>query len=386
MKVKAGDLREALQLLYYATDAFGSKYFGKYFSLESADGKLRLLASSSDAIAQVEIKDVSGDEQGRAITSAKLFKLLQLIPPTSEVQITFGENDVIISDGKSTWFIPQMQMDELPTPELTEEEMIDQISLETNWASFRSFLTNVAPYTEGKFTLQPPVYFEICPDEGMCYCVGFSGKEALIDKIPVESTNEIKLMLPYKLLKPLTKVTPLRLEVFPSGVRFVGHNWWFLVPLLSVESADHRLFRRLYEKVTDKTIKCRVEVERKALILLLQRLKTVADISGAIKLAGGGVEAQVKPQNGELLFTTQAVGGGILSHEILPVRELDWDENITDPIRINTLSLQHAVDVFDKSPILQLAFTHTDGQWNIGRVTSEAQPLREAYFALLVGG
>lgn len=390
MKVKAGELLNALQLLHNASSVFGSKYFANYFSLECDGSRLRMATSSQEAVAEVVIENIDEAEPLSAVTTTKIFRLLQLIPSNAEVKITVDENEVKISAGRSTWHVPRMNIDELPMPPLEEEEILASISLQDSWKAFQSFLHAVSPYTEGaSYIQQPSVYFQISADEGMCYCVGFARSAALIEKIPVESDTDVETLLPYNFLKPLLKSTPIELQIYASGARFIGDNWWLLIPALAIEVAEHRFFRKIYEKTKDENIKVRFSVDKATLRLVLQRLKTVVDISGGAKLAGG-TELRFEPQdeNGEILVSAYGFGGVLLAEEALPVRNLVWETNGERMLRISSKSLHNAVDAFEKSSELEFAFAYNpnSNQLEIGRVTSPSQPRREAYFTLLRGG
>jgi DNA polymerase III sliding clamp (beta) subunit (PCNA family) len=390
MKVKAGELLNALQLLHNASSAFGSRYFANYFSLECDGERLRMATSSQEAVAEAVIENVDEAEPLSAVTTTKIFRLLQLIPSNAEVKITVDENEVKISAGRSTWHVPRMNVDELPMPPLEEEEILASISLQDSWKAFQSFLHAVSPYTEGaSYIQQPSVYFQISADEGMCYCVGFARSAALIEKIPVESDTDVETLLPYNFLKPLLKSTPIELQIYASGARFIGDNWWLLIPALAIEVAEHRFFRKIYEKTKDENIKVRFSVDKATLRLVLQRLKTVVDISGGAKLAGG-TELRFEPQDEseEILVSAYGFGGILLAEEALPVRNLVWETNSERMLRISSKSLHNAVDAFEKSNELEFAFAYNpnSNQLEIGRVTSPSQPRREAYFMLLRGG
>jgi len=390
MKVKAGELLNALQLLHNASSAFGSKYFANYFSLECDGSRLRMATSSQEAVAEAVIESVDEAEPLSAVTTTKIFKLLQLIPSSAEVKITVDESEVKISAGRSTWHVPRMNVDELPAPPLEEEEILASIPLQDSWKAFQSFLHAVAPYTEGVSSIQQPgVYFHISPEEGVCYGVGFARTEALIEKIPIESDAEAETLLPYNYLKPLLKVTPIELQLYASGARFIGNNWWLLIPALAVEVAEHRFFRKIYEKTKDEYLKVRFSVDKVTLRLALQRLKTVVDISGSAKLAGG-TELRFQPEreNGEILVSAYGFGGTLLAEEVLPVRNLVWESNGEGMVRISSKSLTNAVNAFEKGGELEFAFAlnPNSNMLEIGRVTSPSQPQREAYFTLLRGG
>jgi hypothetical protein len=390
MKVKAGELLNALQLLHNASSVFGSRYFANYFSLECDGKRLRMATSSQEAVAEAVIENVDEAEPLSAVTTTKIFRLLQLIPSNAEVKITVDENEVKISAGRSTWHVPRMNVDELPMPPLEEEEILASIPLQDSWKDFQSFLHAVSPYTEGaSYIQQPSIYFQISADEGVCYCVGFARSAALIEKIPVESDTDVETLLPYNFLKPLLKSTPIELQIYASGARFIGDNWWLLIPALAVETAEHKFFRKIYEKTKDENIKVRFSVDKVTLRLALQRLKTVVDISGGAKLAGG-TELRFEPQDEseEILVSAYGFGGVLLTEEALPVRNLVWETNGERMLRISSKSLHNAVDAFEKSSELEFAFAYNpnSNQLEIGRVTSPSQPRREAYFTLLRGG
>jgi DNA polymerase III sliding clamp (beta) subunit (PCNA family) len=390
MKVKAGELLNALQLLHNASSAFGSKYFANYFSLECDGSRLRMSTSSQEAVAEAVIENIDEAEPLSAVTTTKIFRLLQLIPSNAEVKITADESEVKISAGRSTWHVPRMNVDELPMPPLEEEEILASIPLQDSWKAFQSFLHAVAPYTEGvSYIQQPSVYFQISAEEGICYCVGFARTAALIEKIPVESDAYAEALLPYNFLKPLLRVTPLELQIYASGARFIGSNWWLLIPALAVEAAEHRFFRRIYEKTKDEYIKVRFSVDKATLRLALQRLKTVVDISGSAKLAGG-TELRFQPQkeNGEILVSAYGFGGTLLAEEVLPVRDLTWEMNGEATVRISSKSLANAANAFEKGNELEFAFALNPNSniLEVGRVTSPSHPEREAYFTLLRGG
>jgi hypothetical protein len=390
MKVKAGELLNALQLLHNASSAFGSKYFANYFSLECDGSRLRMATSSQEAVAEAVIENVDGAEPLSAVTTTKIFKLLQLIPSNAEVKIAVDENEVKISAGRSTWHVPRMNIDELPTPPLEEEEILASIPLLDSWKAFQSFLYAVSPYTEGVSSIQQPsVYFHISAEEGVCYGVGFARTEALIEKIPVESDADAETLLPYNYLKPLLKVTPAELQLYASGARFIGNNWWLLIPALAVEVAEHRFFRKIYEKTKDEYLKLRFSMDKATFRLALHRLKTVVDISGSAKLAGG-TELRFQPEreSGEILVSAYGFGGTLLAEEVLPVRNLVWEANNEVMVRISSKSLTNAVNAFEKGGELEFAFAlnPNSNMLEIGRVTSPSHPQREAYFTLLRGG
>jgi hypothetical protein len=390
MKVKAGELLNALQLLHNASSAFGSKYFANYFSLECDGSHFRMATSSQEAVAEAVIENIDEVEPLSAVTTTKIFKLLQLIPSNAEVKITVDESEVKISAGRSTWHVPRMNVDELPAPPLDEEEILASIPLLDSWKAFQSFLHAVAPYTEGVSSIQQPgVYFQISAEEGVCYGVGFARTEALIEKIPIESDADAETLLPYNYLKPLLKVTPVELQLYASGARFIGSNWWLLTPALAVEVAEHRFFRKIYEKTKDEYLKVRFSVDKATLRLALHRLKTVVDISGSAKLAGG-TELRFQPEreNGEILVSAYGFGGTLLAEEVLPVRNLVWGANGEVMVRISSKSLTNAVNAFEKGGELEFAFAFNpnSNMLEIGRVTSPSHPQREAYFTLLRGG
>lgn len=390
MKVKAGELLNALQLLHDASSAFGSKYFANYFSLGCDGSRLRMATSSQEAVAEVVIENVDEAELLSAITTTKIFKLLQLIPSNAEVKIAVDESEVKISAGRSTWHVPRMNVDELPAPPLEGEEILASIPLEDNWKAFQSFLRVVSPYTEGvSYIQQPSVYFQISAEEGICYGVGFARTEALIEKIPIESDADAETLLPYNYIKPLLKVTPVEMQIYASGARFIGSNWWLLTPALAIEAAEHRFFRKIYEKTKDEYLKVRFSVDKATLKLALQRLKTVVDISGSAKLAGG-TELRFQPEgeSGEILVSAYGFGGTLLAEEVLPVRNLVWETNGERTVRISSKSLTNAVNAFEKGGEIEIAFAlnPNSNMLEVGRVTSPSHPQREAYFTLLRGG
>jgi DNA polymerase III sliding clamp (beta) subunit (PCNA family) len=390
MKVKAGELLNALQLLHNASSAFGSKYFANYFSLECDGGKLRMATSSQEAVAEVVIENVTDAEPVSAITTTKIFRLLQLIPSNAEVKISMDESEVKVSAGRSTWHVPRMNIDELPLPPIEEEEILASIPLQGSWKALQSFIHVAAPYTEGSISFQQPsVYFQISAEEAACYCVGFARSEALIEKIPIESDADAEILLPYNFLKPLLKVTPIELQVYANGARFIGNNWWLLIPALAVEPAEHKFFRKIYEKTKDEYLKVRFSVDRATLRLALQRLRTVVDISGSAKLAGG-TELRFQPEgeNSEILVSAYGFGGALLAEEVLPVRNLVWEANNGVMVRISSKSLTNAVNAFEKGNELEFAFAFNpnSNMLEIGRVTSPSHPERHAYFMLLRGG
>jgi DNA polymerase III sliding clamp (beta) subunit (PCNA family) len=390
MKVKAGELLNALQLLHNASSAFGSKYFANYFLLECDGSRLRMATSSQEAVAEAVIENVDEAELLSVVTTTKIFKLLQLIPSNAEVKISADESEVKISAGRSTWHVPRMNVDELPAPPLEEEEILASIPLQDSWKAFQSFLHAVAPYTEGVSSIQQPgVYFHISAEEGICYGVGFARTEALIEKIPVESDTDAETLLPYSYLKPLLKVTPVELQLYASGARFIGNNWWLLIPALAVEVAEHRFFRKIYEKTKDEYLKVRFSVDRATLRLALHRLKTVVDISGSAKLAGGTeLRFQPEAENGEILVSAYGFGGALLAEEVLPVRNLIWEADNEGMVRISSKSLNNAVNAFEKGGELEFAFAlnPNSNMLEVGRVTSPSHPQREVYFTLLRGG
>ena len=390
MKVKAGELLNALQLLHNASSVFGSKYFANYFSLECDGSRLRMTTSSQEAVAEAVIENIDEAEQLSAVTTTKIFRLLQLIPSNAEVKIAANESEVKISAGRSTWHVPRMNVDELPMPILEEEEILASIPLQDSWKAFQSFLHAVSPYTEGvSYIQQPSVYFQVNAEEGICYGVGFARTEALIEKIPVESDADAETLLPYNFLKPLLRVTPVELQIYASGARFIGSNWWLLIPALAVETAEHRFFRKIYEKTKDEYIKVRFSVDKATLRLALQRLKTVVDISGSAKLVGG-TELRFQPQkeNGEILVSAYGFGGTLLAEEVLPVRDLTWEMNGEAMVRISSKSLTNAANAFERGSELEFAFAlnPNSNMLEIGRVTSPSHPERQAYFTLLKGG
>jgi hypothetical protein len=283
-----------------------------------------------------------------------------------------------------------MNVDELPAPPLEEEEILASIPLQDSWKAFQSFLHAVAPYTEGVSSIQQPgVYFHISAEEGICYGVGFARTEALIEKIPVESDTDAETLLPYSYLKPLLKVTPVELQLYANGARFIGNNWWLLIPALAVEVAEHRFFRKIYEKTKDEYLKVRFSVDRATLRLALQRLKTVVDISGSAKLAGGTeLRFQPEAENGEILVSAYGFGGALLAEEVLPVRNLIWEADNEGMVRMSSKSLNNAVNAFEKGGELEFAFAlnPNSNMLEVGRVTSPSHPQREVYFTLLRGG
>jgi hypothetical protein len=390
MKVKAGELLNALQLLHNASSAFGSKYFANYFSLECDGSSLKMATSSQEAVVEAVIENVDEAEPLSVVTTTKIFRLLQLIPSNAEVKIAADESEVKISAGRSTWHVPRMNVDELPTPPLEEEEILASIPLQDSWKAFQSFLHAVAPYTEGvSYIQQPSVYFQISAEEGVCYGVGFARTAALIERIPVESDADAETLLPYNFLKPLLRVTPIEMQIYASGARFIGSNWWLLIPALAVEAAEHKFFRKIYEKTKDEYIKVRFSVDKATLRLALQRLKTVVDISGSAKLAGG-TELRFQPQkeNGEILVSAYGFGGTLLAEEVLPVRDLTWETNGEAMVRISSKSLANAANAFEKGNELEFAFALNPNSniLEVGRVTSPSHPERQAYFMLLRGG
>jgi DNA polymerase III sliding clamp (beta) subunit (PCNA family) len=389
MKVKAGELLNALQLLHNASSAFGSRYFANYFSLQCDGNQLRMATSTQEAAAEAVIENITDAEPISVVTTTKIFRLLQMIPANAEVKISVSESEVKISAGRSTWHVPRMNADELPSPLLYEEEPLASIQLQDNWKTFQSFLHAVAPYTEGLASFQQPsVYMQVSVGERLCYCVGSVRSAALIEKIPIETDADAEVLLPYNFLKPLLRATPVELRIYPSTVRFVGNHWWVLLPTLTLEAAEHRKFRKLYDRVNDETVKVRFRIDKATLKLALQRLKAIADIGGEAKLAGGA-ELRFRPQNdGEIHISAYGFGGTLIAEEVLPTVDLVWGMTDEKPLRIPSKSLQNAVDAFERSAELEFAVAYNPNAdlLEIGRVTSPNQPTREAYFALLRGG
>jgi len=393
VKVRANELLNALKLLHAASNSFGSKYFANYFTLKTNNDVLKLTTSSPTGIAEVTLSLTEPSEPIEVITTTKIFKLLQHIPAAAEVGMEIDESEIKLFVGRSVWHIPRMNVDEIPTPELPEEETIAIIPVEDKWHAFQSFLAAAKPYAEGLGNYQQPaVYFQMSADEGICYCVGATRSEALIDKIPIEVHSDVEMLVPSQLVNTLVHFTPAEMLIFPSAVQFKGNNQQVTVALLDPNLAmDYRSFRRIYEKVTPETIKASFVAERTVLTSTLQRLKAVTEIGGAAKFVGGSVEIKITPYSSdELLLSAYALGGVILAEEVLPVKELSWDEEVPSdtPIRVTSRSLQNALTAFNKSKEVEFAFTYLPEQqmFNIGRATSGSQPLREVFFALLTGG
>ena len=392
MLVRAGDLLKALQFLHAASSALGSKYFANYFSLESENGFLRLRTSSPNGAAEATIEPTDKVEPISVVTTTKIFRLLQFIPQSTDIELIPDEGEIKIRADRSIWHIPLMNVEAPFMPELPEEAALAILDVEGKWGMFQSFLAAVAPYTEGSGSYQQPsVYFQVDPSEGICYGVGTNRAEALIERIPVEAIGQAEILLPYETLKPIiNKATPSRVEIYQSGAKFVGETWWLYVPALSLEIAEQRRFRRIYEKVNDETIRVSLAMDRTELLLAMQRLQALADLSGAVKYMTGSIEVQIQPHSErEIHLSTYALGGTLLSEEVLPTAEaVVWPEDIEPPLRIGSKSIQNALNTFNKSTIVHFDFAYdSDGKGpTIARVTSPLQPQSEVYFALLMKG
>jgi hypothetical protein len=392
MLVRAGDLLKALQFLHAASSAFGSKYFANYFSLESENGLLRMRTSSPNGAAEATIEPTDEGEPISVVTTTKIFRLLQFIPQSTDVELIPDEEEIKIRADRNTWHIPLMNVEAPFMPELPEEAALAILEVESKWGMFQSFLSAVAPYTEGSGSYQQPsVYFQIDPTEGICYGVGTNRAEALIERIPVEANGQAEILLPYETLKPIiNKATPSRVEIYHSGAKFVGETWWLYVPALSLEIADQRRFRRIYEKVNYETIRVSLALDRTELLLAMQRLQALADLSGAVKYMTGSIEVHIQPHSErEIHLSSYALGGALLSEEVIPTaEEVVWPEDIEPPLRIGSRSIQNALNAFNKSTIVQFDFAYDSDRKSptIARVTSPLQPHREVYFALLMKG
>lgn len=392
MLVRAGDLLKALQFLHAASSALGSKYFANYFSLESENGLLRMRTSSPNGAAEATIEPTDEGEPISVVTTTKIFRLLQFIPQATDIELIPDEEEIKIRADRNTWHIPLMNVEAPLMPELPAEAALAILEVEGKWGMFQSFLSAVAPYTEGSGSYQQPsVYFQIDPTEGICYGVGTNRAEALIERIPVEATGQAEILLPYETLKPIiNKATPSRVEIYRSGAKFAGATWWLYVPALSLEIADQRRFRRIYEKVNDETIRISLALDRTELLLAMQRLQALADLSGAVKYMTGSIEVHIQPHSErEIHLSSYALGGTLLSEEVIPTAEaVVWPADIEPPLRIGSRSIQNALGTFNKSTIVQFDFAYDSDRKSptIARATSPLQPHREVYFALLMKG
>lgn len=383
MRVNGWAFRHALEILHGVSSVFESKYMSNYFRVERDDGGgVRLMTTNGECMASI-ILDAEGVDDippEGFTTTTKMVKLFKLVKDLDVVELNFIGEVLEVRSGKDRWRIPRLGVEVPPIPEVALEDDGRHYSL-VDWGKLRSYLSVCGNFVTGGLVVgaQPFVIFDFAGDK--VRLVSSNGYELLSEEFLLSSSEgDGVYCVPYRYISVVSKVSGVSYMKYGSTFGMVGgDNWVLMFPLIDITPDWLNLYNKVSGLFSD-AVDWSFVVGKRELTQLLSRLKVVADLSGVIKLVGGGIRVYLEPVEDGVVIRVYSIEGELLSEETLEVEVVKKPKDVK-PLCVNTKCLQDVASAAGPSMEFNILWDKEGERWRMVKVNSSG---REMYFTPLV--